>query len=199
MLAMSRLNYPGGEALDRLHDMARNDTGVVRVHMDALACMTGVTRFLEKVPPVLEEADKALWMYDKTEDEEKLLSPLFWLGVDYVLTEHPERVIGSWEVLDVVDGYSGVRIVRPDESLGDEETSLQDWIDVVNPLKGVNGKGLDYTDLEGVKTWMAKVLSTGETLVRRHVAKGWWIQMKMEPRIRILKRGQRSYLAPEPL
>lgn len=154
MLAVSRLNYPGADALNRLHVLAANDTGVVKVHMDTLACMTGVTRFLEKPPPVLSSVDDAaFWIYDKTEDEWRLLEPLFWEGFDYALAEKPERIIGRWEVLETVDGFAGVSVLRPGEE-GD------------NVLGG---------------TWV-------EAWVRRYITKGWWVGMKMEPRIRILRK-----------
>lgn len=48
MLAVSALNYPGGEALAYVRGVAGGGTGggaVVPVHADVLACMTGVTLF----------------------------------------------------------------------------------------------------------------------------------------------------------
>ncbi|KAL9611527.1 MAG: hypothetical protein Q9167_003811, partial [Letrouitia subvulpina] len=146
MLAVSRLNYPGAEALNRLHTLApsfflleqqqqrdgypRKD--IVHVHMDTLSCMTGITRFLQLPPPpavVLEgaagppavaAAEDLFWMYDKTEDEAKLLDPVFWERFDYALAERPERVIGKWEVIDTVEAFAGFRVVRPGERKGGE-------------------------------------------------------------------------------
>ncbi|KAI4272549.1 MAG: hypothetical protein L6R35_006476, partial [Caloplaca aegaea] len=54
MLAVSRLNYPGADALHRLHALAPTHHApgaMVHVHMDTLACMTGITRFLQLPPP----------------------------------------------------------------------------------------------------------------------------------------------------
>ena len=184
MLAVSRLNYPGAEALNRLHVLARNNTGVVKVHMDTLACMTGVTRFMERAPPVLGDAQGAFWVYDKTEDEAKLLDPLFWEGFDYALAERPERVIGSWHVLSTVEGYAGIAIMRPEE---DWEQVMED-VGAVQKLWTERPSGKDGV---GTASKWAGEMSLGrlESLVRRFVTKGWWVRMRMEPRIRILKRA----------
>ena len=185
MLAVSRLNYPGAEALNRLHELARNDTGVVRVHMDTLACMTGVTRFMERAPPVLGDAQGAFWVYDKTEDEERLLNPLFWEGFDYALAERPERVIGSWQVLGTVEGYAGMAIVRPEEG----------WEQAVDDVRAVRrswAEGLGSGD--GMRIRVRRLvgeLSVGKarSLMRVLFTKGWWVGMKTEPHLRILKRA----------
>ncbi|KAL8675783.1 MAG: hypothetical protein Q9224_007383, partial [Gallowayella concinna] len=61
MLAVSRLNYPGAEALNRLHVLVpehfsqeHHPVGrrerIVNVHMDTLSCMTGITRFHQQRP-----------------------------------------------------------------------------------------------------------------------------------------------------
>ena len=185
MLAVSRLNYPGAEALNRLHELAANDTGVVKVHMDTLACMTGVTRFMERAPPVLGDVQGAFWVYDKTEDEERLLDPLFWEGFDYALAERPERVIGSWQVLGTVEGYAGVAVVRPEEgweqAVDDVRAVRRSWTESLG-----SGDGMRI----GVRRLVGE-LSVGKarSLMRVLITKGWWVGMKMEPRIRILKRA----------
>ncbi len=132
MLAISRLNYPGAEALNRLHAIADGKHKTVSVHMDTLSCMTGITRFLEK--PVMEDATPAtIWRYDKTEEVERLLDPVFWLQFDYVLAESPERVIGKWEIEETVDGYAGLMVLRPGQALGDEGVWRYDGSD--SPLR----------------------------------------------------------------
>jgi alpha-1,6-mannosyltransferase len=111
LLYVSSLNYPGGRALATLHSLAppshwgENKAGV-RVYMANLALQTGVTRFQET---------RSTWLYDKTEyEQETLLDPMFWQQYDYVLAEHPERIIGAWRPLATIDGYAGVRL-RNDE------------------------------------------------------------------------------------
>ncbi|KAL8981171.1 MAG: hypothetical protein Q9177_005656, partial [Variospora cf. flavescens] len=145
MLAVSRLNYPGADALHRLHALAPTHHApgaMVHVHMDTLACMTGITRFLQLPPPpspVLplppsppsssssspakpegqqngdlgssssssssssNATTSLFYIYDKSENETRLLDPLFWARFDWVLAERPERVIGRWVVVDTVD------------------------------------------------------------------------------------------------
>lgn len=184
MLAVSRLNYPGAEALNRLHLIAANDTGIIRVHMGTLACMTGVTRFMERPPPVMLD-EGPFWVYDKTEEEQKLLDPLFWEGFDYALAERPERVIGSWEVLSTVGGFAGVGIVRPDE--GREKVDRD--VDALWKLWRMSRWRKD--SLGEVWRWMDAVsVRCLESLARKFATKGWWVEAKMEPRIRILKKQE---------
>ncbi len=187
MLVVSRLNYPGAEALNQLHALAVNETGVVRVHMDTLACMTGVTRFLEIPPPVMGKGEEAaLWIYDKEEDERRLLDPLFWEGVDYAIAEFPERVIGRWEVLDTAEGYAGAEIVRPGEGLvvGAEVG----WDEVWERCSRAVGKVREGRSLDAFGECVGTGYGMVEGLVRRYVTKGLWVKMKMEPRLRILRK-----------
>ena len=202
MLAVSRLNYPGAEALNRLHALATaaNETGVVRVHMDTLACMTGVTRFLEIPPPPVvmgdgEEAAAAFWVYDKEEDERRLLDPVFWEGVDYAIAEFPERVIGRWEVVDTVEGYKGVEIVRPGEGLvGGEGVG---WEGVWERCLSAVGEIREGRGLDKVGECVGKGYELVEGVMRRFVTRGWWVRMKMEPRLRILRKERGSVVFDE--
>ena len=187
MLTVSRLNYPGAEALNQLHALAANETGVVRVHMDTLACMTGVTRFLELPPPVMGKGEEAaFWVYDKEEDERRLLDPLFWQGVDYAIAEFPERVIGRWEVLDTVEGYAGVEVVRPGEGLvvGKEAG----WEEVWERCSWAVGKAREERSLGALGECGRAGYELVEGFMRRYFTKGWWVRMKMEPRLRILRK-----------
>ncbi|KAL8842536.1 MAG: hypothetical protein Q9170_000490 [Blastenia crenularia] len=189
MLAVSRLNYPGAEALNRLHMLVPQhyaqypneyQTAVVDVHMDTLACMTGVTRFLQLPPPPLPDTSTLeknktsdlFWIYDKTEDEENLLDPLFWERFDWVLAERPERVIGRWEIVETVEGYAGLRILKPGDKHGIDVGAERGIGDVWSPVKGQDWKGI-----------MEMVERLGKMVTR-----GWWIGLRIEPRIWILRR-----------
>ena len=168
MLAISRLNYPGAEALNRLHAIAPTlDTpsDVIKVHMDTLSCMTGVTHFLEMPTSAGDNRTEAskLWIYDKTEDPERLLFPDFWEQFDFVLAERPEKVIGKWEIVDEVDGYTGLKLLRP----GDSEPTSQ-----------------EAAKSNAVIDWCKRL----EMFMRTRVTRGWWLTAKMEPRIRILRK-----------
>ncbi|KAL9590475.1 MAG: hypothetical protein Q9203_000703 [Teloschistes exilis] len=178
MLAISRLNYPGAHALNRLHELVPlhqaqhpdETLDAVHVHMDVLSCMTGVTRFLQRPSPDSAPGvrnNKTLaWVYDKREDESKLLDPLFWQQFDWVLAERVERVIGRWEVVETIQAYAGVRIISPNET---SHTTI-----------------IEHEPREGKGAWR-KVLGYAD-LWGRKVSGGWWVDVKLEPSIRVLKR-----------
>jgi alpha-1,6-mannosyltransferase len=183
LLAISSLNYPGGAAIDALHSQDYHaPERHVRAYFDNLACQTGVTRFLEihegpqTVVDVLEAENPARrrrWEYSKTDDPELLLDPQFWFQFDYVLAERPEKVIGSWRVMHVVYGYSGIRVLRPGEKSGQppEAVEVTGWADEM--------------DQQFVNK-VARAWKTVEGLVRERFLRGWWVEIKMEPKIRIL-------------
>jgi len=188
MLIVSRLNYPGAVALSRLHSMAGWRPGLVRVHMDTLACITGVTRFMELPPPAMEE-DGPFWVYDKTEDKQKLLDPLFWARFEYAIVERPERVIGKWEVLDDVEGFAGIGLLKP----GEEEIEAQNYgfgeqeaLELIRRV--IRDRGLTKNDALVSEIYLESLVTRAERFLRRRITKGWWLKMKMEPRLRILKR-----------
>lgn len=206
MLAVSRLNYPGAEALNRLHARAYGEKKVLSVHMDTLTCMTGVTRFMELPGPEspdlsAAQANGTLWIYDKTDDstytpeeaklssilssnseKDTLLHPEFWNRFDYVLAERPEKVIGRWEVVDVVNGLVGVKILRPGED---------EWVERSSALPARSMAKLGWEDVNGE---MARAWRRFEGLARRYVTRGWWVGVRMEPKIRILKRQERPLI-----
>ena len=159
LLAVSRLNYPGGAAVVRLREIAAAEPASVRVFADNLVCQTGLTRFLEARGQTVPGTRAPKWVFDKTENQTALLDPLFWHNFDYVLAEHPERIIGAWEVVDVVNGFAGIEIVGP----GSE--------DVVESAD--NGHEL---------------LKRVETLSKKYVTKGWWVRVRMDQKVNILKR-----------
>jgi alpha-1,6-mannosyltransferase len=184
VLGISSLNYPGGEALQILHHGIRHpQKPKSNVFIDNLACQTGVTRFLEGhrgAHTVLNEleAQDALpirtWTYDKTEDPEALLDPMFWVDFDYVLAERPEKIIGSWEVVHVVYAFGGFKLLKPGETSGSPVEPVYDASRKVN----VTG---DWTP-EVATAWRRL-----EGLLRNRVLRGYWVEVKMEPKIRILQ------------
>ena len=158
LLYVSSLNYPGGDALQRLHTLAEPEKNThINVYLDNLACQTGVTRFQQVNP---------LWVYDKTENETTLHNVAFWQQFDYVLAEHPERVIGNWKPIDIVTGYAGVTL-QPGED------------DDVLPLPASYGKNLAV-----LKDLYVKI----SLFARQKLTKGYWPAIRTEPRIYVLQR-----------
>lgn len=125
---------------------------------------------------VLEAQDtlqKRTWAYDKTEDPAVLLDPLFWAKFDYVLAERPEKVIGKWSVEHVVYGFGGVRVLKPGEESGSVGEEVEgDW---------KREDGGEWTDR------VAGVWRAAEGVLREKVLRGYWVEVRMEPRIRILR------------
>lgn len=178
MLAVSRSNYPGAEALDhlhRLHSREGGSKGAVRVHMDTLTCMTGVTRFLQIPLPSpqglwgSDSSAEVVWIYDKSEDAMQLLDPGFWEQFDYALAEQVETVIGKWEVVGTVEGYAGVAVVKPGEG-----TMKSSDDDVPDPFRW---------QWSPTRWW-----ELFENWARRWLTRGWWLRPRSEPTIRILRK-----------
>ncbi|PGH27349.1 hypothetical protein AJ80_01061 [Polytolypa hystricis UAMH7299] len=190
LLPVSMANYPGAHALNALHAHAHDSQRIIRVHMDTLACQTGVTRFLQFPPPKsllvsLPGSDdgrfpalrsgSTWWKYDKTEDEEIKGSAAFWDKIDYALVEDEKIVAvaaggssGRWEVLQEITAFGGIRVLRPGEEGRGGEVEGQ----VIDRLFGDAG-------LEGWK-WIRE-------MGRKHLTGGWWAEVKMVPKIKILK------------
>jgi alpha-1,6-mannosyltransferase len=163
LVYISSLNYPGGEALTRLHEIVPEiQQGQIWVYMDNLACQTGVTRFLEK------DAG-ARFIYDKTENQTTLLDPGFWQKFDYVLAEDPKRIIGRWEVMDTVYGYSGIGFGR----LGVDQESAP-----AIPTRGVVAQPLNM---------LIRVYNKVARTASQKLTGGRWPIVKTEPKIYILK------------
>ena len=170
MLAISRLNYPGADALVAVHELARNSSTqpVVRIHMDTLACTTGVTRFLQLSSDAKKESDPPIvWAYDKTEDADVLLTPAFWTQFDYVLAERPETVIGKWDVVREIRAFSGLSIAKGKGEEGEERSEEE--------AGEQSEKGMDW------------VMTSVKNFLVRKVTRGWWVDIRMEPKIYVLK------------
>ncbi|KAE8161492.1 Alg9-like mannosyltransferase family-domain-containing protein [Aspergillus tamarii] len=174
LLPASSANYPGAHALQSLHSHAHSTKPIISVHLGNLACQTGVTRFLE----MSNQPDNSTptWTYDKTENETLKTTSSFWTQFDYLLVEPGEeeakvRSLSGpdyWEDVDVIDGFAGLRIVRPgEEAMGVVEERV---------LKKFVGE-------DGARVWRA-----GRELARRAVTRGWWVELRMNPKIKILGR-----------
>ena len=184
ILGISSLNYPGGEALQVLqHGIEHPQKPHFNVYVDNLASQTGVTRFLENhrsahtVLDVLEAQNltsSRTWTYDKTEDSSVLLDPIFWAKFDYVLAERPEKIIGSWEVVHVVYGFGGIKLLKPGEKSG----SLVEPVYDASRKVTVSG---DWT------SQVATIWHRLELLLRSRVLRGYWAEVRMQPKIRILQ------------
>lgn len=158
LLYISTLNYPGGEALRRLHERTVAEANEpIRVYMGNLACQTGVSRFQQIRPN---------WVYDKTENETTLLDPVFWQQFDYVLAEAPARVIGAWEPVEVVDGFGGVSL------------RLSEHEDVL-PLPSL---------LTGPLWRVKELYESIARFAVDNLTKGYWPAIKMDPKIYILQK-----------
>lgn len=195
MALISANNYPGGEALSRLHALIPKYSpgthrGGLTVHLDVPVCMTGATRFLQHAPlfpapapghKVTEkdwfesappgDADGYTLHFDKTESTRTLLTPSFWSHIDWALSSSgPGRIIGKWEVRDVVRGFKRLRIYRPGEKTGFEEGAC-------------TGGGGWWARLGLGRMWGA--LEGG---VRERVCRGWWVGVEMGELVWILER-----------
>ena len=168
LLGVSSYNYPGGVALTRLSLMTVSTSQPLAVYADNLATQTGITRFL--TPPHL--------MVDKTENATTLLDPSFWEQFDYVLAEHPERVIGAWTIVDVIPAWAGIKVVKPHMRISDSESG------------GEEG-GVEALDAQ--IAWLRRWNALGEYC--RRFTGGWWVTARIEGRIKILKRDERTWSA----
>jgi alpha-1,6-mannosyltransferase len=188
LLPASAVNYPGGRALDALHSYhasSNSELGMgrkgVNVYLGNLACQTGVTRFVQ-LP------DASGWVYDKTEDEVVKSTGGFWERFDYVLleafgeaghmdsdeTRFREALPASlWEVVYVADSFAGISVLRPGfPATGTAEKR------VINAVGGSR---------------VVELFDSVRERVRGSLFRGWWVEIKMKPRVRVLKRVRGTY------
>ncbi|CAG1963550.1 hypothetical protein SNK03_001421 [Fusarium graminearum] len=177
MLLISSLNYPGGDALQQLYYITRDDpTPVMNVHADVLTCMTGLTLFGQNpsgyllASPITPEPDATapVLLFDKTEQEDKLSLPGFWERFDYALAEDASKVLGGWQVVGVVTGYDGIEFLKAGSSpAGDESEEGR--------IGGEKVLGLGAH------------VAAARNFVRGYTG-GWWVGPRISPKIRILRR-----------
>lgn len=118
-------------------------------------------------------------MYDKTENATELLRTEFWEGMDFVVCERPEKVLGSWEVLEGVWGFDGVGLKL---GKGDEEEGVHEVEDV---------RRVFVPGAEGLGAWGSWVERQVEGVGRRvaGLTGGYWPHVRLRKRLFLLKRG----------
>lgn len=98
MTHVSSLNYPGGQALAKLHEVERL-VPKAHVHIDTFSAMTGVARF--------GEITSNMWIYNKTEG----LLPGQYGNFTHLLTSQPDiHVKYGFSVIAVQTGYAGIKL-----------------------------------------------------------------------------------------
>ncbi|KAH6600052.1 hypothetical protein BASA50_002641 [Batrachochytrium salamandrivorans] len=115
MMHMSRYNYPGGVAFDRVHQLARERASSSHmgcsIHIDAFSAMSGVTRFGETSDP-----SSIYCIYSKYENH---TTPADYIaaGYTYLLTNEPEFHLNStldgmsvWSTLESIKGFGGLKM-----------------------------------------------------------------------------------------
>jgi len=134
---------------------------------------------LQKGTPVeAEGGNGTVWFYDKTDvgtgSGKVVGDKSFWERFDYALVEagHEASALGNWQVVDVVEGYAGVGMVKRDVPEKEREKKAKEF------WKG-QGRGLEMV-VEG--------LEVVEGLLRRYVTGGRWVEVKMEPKIKIMRK-----------
>ncbi|KAJ8525434.1 hypothetical protein ON010_g15680 [Phytophthora cinnamomi] len=101
LLAAAQINYPGGEAFVRLHQVGLSERGLPRnVHIDVPAAMTGVSRFGEEFPA---------WSYSK---DESLTTVEQLTQFDYLLTaKDPTLFEDNFQYIAGFKAFAGVGLV----------------------------------------------------------------------------------------
>ncbi|KAJ5640691.1 hypothetical protein N7528_000316 [Penicillium herquei] len=181
LLPASAANYPGAQALNALHQYqakTSSDDTSVSVYLGNLACQTGVTRFLQ-----LPSDENMNWTYDKTEDETTKSTATFWDQFDYITVEASSDTefydadetrmraalpSSQWKTVEVIDGFAGIAIIRPG--------AIAEGVAERRLLSFVAGEQA------------VEIFGRLREVARKVVLKGWWVELKMKPRLKVLRR-----------
>lgn len=105
---ISAKNYPGAEALNRLHERADTVNTTMRVHLDIVPCQTGISRFLEAHSRV---------KYYKTENEmdfdkytHRITDKKAAFGLEAKSTEILDGA--RWQAIDTIYGFKNVAFIK---------------------------------------------------------------------------------------
>ncbi|KAF9169245.1 dolichyl-P-Man:Man(7)GlcNAc(2)-PP-dolichol alpha-1,6-mannosyltransferase [Mortierella sp. AD010] len=98
---ISSHNYPGGVALQRLHELDLHRFAAAYVHIDVAAAETGCSRFGE----IGSQATPYPWTYSKNESH---TSRKDYLHYTHLLTSTPEFHEHDFIILEQIDGYAGL-------------------------------------------------------------------------------------------
>ncbi|XP_031785420.1 probable Dol-P-Man:Man(7)GlcNAc(2)-PP-Dol alpha-1,6-mannosyltransferase [Nasonia vitripennis] len=106
LLCLAGLNYPGGQAIARLHRLERDSPTPVHVHIDVLTAQTGVSRFTQTNPS---------WIYSKQEnltiyDPEMLKFTHLLIEAKSKYSPNIKPYLKTHYILDSVDAYSNIEI-----------------------------------------------------------------------------------------
>ena len=212
MLTLSASNYPGGQALTRLHEIANVSTGAVRVHIDNLGYQTGAVHFVEIGLPLNKSDDDVgnhadtVWAYDKRDDPTLLADPAYWNNFDYALAEYPEDVLGSsWTPVQAVYAFAGIGFGKGKGS-GEEEVVVVEEEDkkktttmmmMMMTMEGKEGEEIGLMSYVLSKMWIpgrwrlcSYVNFVERLLLEKSILKARLPVVKMKPRIWILRNDR---------
>lgn len=143
LFQISRLNYPGGEALYALHEIEKNAPHV-HVHMDADTAMTGASLYGQSNPN---------WIYSKNETH-KSQDDFLEARYTHIITSKPDLFdTALFEIIDETYGLDSVQL----KSLDDYKRSLQSH-DISPIAFKMSPKLYTLRLINPQKTWMEAML-----------------------------------------
>ncbi|KAI9679992.1 MAG: dolichyl-P-Man:Man(7)GlcNAc(2)-PP-dolichol alpha-1,6-mannosyltransferase [Caeruleum heppii] len=215
MLLISRLNYPGAEAVARVHEIAlssvpspharstnvtnADDSTVAtivhtNIHMDTLSCTTGVTRFLELKHPIVMSPSSNI---------DGSVTPLTAMAFFYDKTENETTLLRPefWERFDyviaerpekvigkweIVESVKGFAGVKMSRKAREDDREAQGGKDTRFEVVNGEKKGMGGS---GVAAEIGRIWHLAEKWARRHITGGRWVEIRMEDRVHILARS----------
>ncbi|KAI8603043.1 Alg9-like mannosyltransferase family-domain-containing protein [Dissophora ornata] len=161
---ISSLNYPGGHALQRLHELELGHFRAATVHIDGAAAETGCSRFGE-IGAIVNKQNQHPWTYSKDESHTHRRD---YLKYTHLLTSQPEFHKHDFEILEQVDGLAGVERVALTKVMQNCPAAIQEYVAIVgpSPLKALSKEELS-------KVWMEcspiQVKTEGKIWIMRRV------------------------------